>query len=253
MLSLIQNLSVLVAVMLGAMLFTALLNWMWPCERRQHRSDLIGWQLSVLGTTYAVILGFMLYTVWTDFGAANLNADLEASALQNVFQLAKGLPAEQRVKLIAETRAYADAVVDRDWPAMARGELPEQSREINDAMWRTLMEVKGASPTEVTAEDHAISELSDLTAHRRTRLLESVYRLPVVFWGILLVGAALTLISVVMFGSASPKLHALQVVSITLLITLTMLAIEDVNQPFRGWVSVSDYAFRRAQQTMHME
>ena len=38
---------------------------------------LMGWQLSVLGTTYAVILGFMLYTVWTDLGVANLNVDLK--------------------------------------------------------------------------------------------------------------------------------------------------------------------------------
>lgn len=253
MLSLLDNVVVLVAVMLGAMLFTVVLNRLWPCDMRQHGNDLIGWQLSVLGTTYAIILGFMLYTVWTGFGAASLNADLEASALRNLNQLAVGLPQPQRTRLIGQTRAYAQAVVDRDWPAMARGELPEQSREINDAMWRTLMEVKGTTPSENTAEDHALSELSQLTEHRRTRLLECVYRLPTIFWGVLLVGAALTLISVVMFGSANPRLHALQVFSITLLITLTMLAIEDVNEPFRGWVSVSDYAFRRAQQTMRVE
>jgi hypothetical protein len=42
----------------------------------------------------------------------------------------------------------------------------------------------------------------------------------------------------------------LQVLSLTLLITLVMLAIADVDKPFRGWVHVDDYAFRRALETM---
>ena len=33
--------------------------------KRRTYNDIIGWQVSVLGTTYAVILGFMLYTVWS--------------------------------------------------------------------------------------------------------------------------------------------------------------------------------------------
>ncbi len=251
MLSLAQDLAVLLVTMIASLSFMVILNRAWPCEKRRYQNDLIGWQLSVLGTTYAVILGFMLYTVWTNFGAATLNADLEASALRNVYRLAEGLPTEQRERLEAEARAYAAAVLDDDWPAMDRGELPEQSHAINQEMWRTLMQVKGTTPSENTAEDHAISELSDLTTHRRTRLLQSVYRLPGIFWCVLLVGGVLTLVSVIMFGSANAKLHALQVFSITLLITLTMLAIADVDRPFRGWVRVSNYSFQRAQQNMH--
>jgi hypothetical protein len=79
---------------------------------------------STLGTTYAVIQGFMLYTAWTDFGVANLNADLEASALRTIFRLSEGLPLEQRVLLEKETRAYADAVVNQDWSRSAAGKKP---------------------------------------------------------------------------------------------------------------------------------
>lgn len=86
--------------------------------------------------------------------------------------------------------------------------------------------------------------------HRRTRLLQSAYRLPFILWCVLLVGAILTIVSVSMFGSANFRLHALQVFSLTLLITLVMLAIADINQPFRGCVHVSNYAFQRAQTNM---
>ncbi len=213
-------------------------------------NDLIGWQLNILGTTYAVILGFMLYTVWTDFGSAIFNVDLEASALRNVYRLAEGLPEQQRVQLQLQARSYANAVINRDWPEMAREQIPEESHDINQAMWKTLMSVKLATPSEITAEDHALSELSTLTEHRRTRLLQSAYHLPTIFWGVLLIGGFLTIASASMFGSANTTLHSLQVFSFTLLITLVLLAIADVNLPFRGWVHVSNYAFIRAQENM---
>jgi hypothetical protein len=250
MLNLAENIIFLIAIMAGSMLFMAALNRVWPQEQRQVHNDLIGWQLNIIGTTYAVILGFMLYTVWTDFGAANLNVDLEASALRNVYRLAQGLPEQQRIELQHQSRAYAQAVIDRDWPAMARSQMPEESHEINQAMWKTLMSVKLATPSEITAEDHALTELSALTEHRRTRLLQSKYQLPIIFWAVLLIGGFLTIASASMFGSANARLHALQVFAFTLLITLVLLAIADVNQPFRGWVHVSNYAFVRAQENM---
>jgi magnesium-transporting ATPase (P-type) len=250
MLTRTQNTLILLLVMIGAMLFLAVLNRVWPRESRRVHNDLIGWQLGILGTTYAVILGFMLYTVWTTFEAANLNADLEASAVRNVYRLAEGLPPPQRVRLEQQARAYADAVVNRDWPEMAHSQIPEESHQINQDMWKTLMSVKTATPSEILAEDHAISELSALTEHRRTRLLQSTFHLPIIFWCVLLVGGLVTVISASLFGSENNGLHAVQVFSFTLLITLVLLAIADVNLPFRGWVHISNYAFIRAQQNM---
>jgi len=250
MLTRTENILILILMMVGSMLFMKVLNRIWPREKRREHNDLIGWQLGTLGTTYAVILGFMLYTVWTTYGAAELNVDLEANALRNVYSLAEGLPEPQRVQLVMQTRAYADAVVDHDWPEMARSRIPEQSHLINQAMWKTLMSVKLATPSEIAAEDHALYELSALTEHRHTRLLQSAYRLPAIFWCVLLVGAAATILSASMFGAINVRLHALQVFCFTLLITLVLLAIADVNLPFRGWVHVSNFAFIRAQQNM---
>jgi hypothetical protein len=250
MLTLPENIIILVLMVSGSMLFMAALNRVWPREKRQIHNDLIGWQLNILGTTYAVILGFMLYTVWTDFSSANLNVDLEASALRNVYRLAEGLPDTQRIKLEDQCHAYANAVINQDWPEMANDQTPEESHDLNQAMWKTLMSVKVATPSEIVAEDHAISELSSLTEHRRTRLLQSKYRLPIIFWGVLTIGGVLTIASASMFGSANPRLHTLQVFFFTLLITLVLLAVADVNRPYRGWVHVSSYAFVRAQENM---
>jgi hypothetical protein len=251
MLTLTQNIVILVVTMTCSMLFMPILNRFWPGERRTAHNDLIGWQLGILGTTYAVILGFMLYTVWTNFGEANLNTDLEANSLRNVYRIAEGLPPAQHILLEQQARAYADAVINRDWPEMHDSHIPEESHLLNRDMWKTILSVKTATPSELIAEDHAITELSALTEHRRTRLIQSVYRLPTIFWAVLLVGGLVTIVSASLFGSANRTLHVVQVFCFTLLITLVLLAIADVNLPFRGWVHVSDFAFRRAQENMN--
>jgi hypothetical protein len=243
------NMVILILALAASLVFTLVMNRLWPVERRYAESDQVGWQLSVLGTTYAVTLGFMLYTGWGDFKAAELNVELEANALRNIYRLAQALP-HDRADIERLTVAYATEVVERDWPEMARGGMPEESHEVNESLWKVLLSAVIEKPMEITAHDHALSELSILTQHRRTRLLDNKYELPGIFWCVLLVGGMLTIASVSIFGARQPRIHMLQVISLTLLLTLVMLAIADIDKPFRGWVHVDDLAFRRALETM---
>jgi Protein of unknown function (DUF4239) len=248
-LSLATNIVILLLAMAASLLFTLAMNRLWPVAHRYTESDLVGWQLSVLGTTYAVTLGFMLYTEWGDFKAAELNVELEANALRNIYRLAQGLP-HDRANIERLAVAYATEVVERDWPEMARGGMPEESHRVNENLWKALLSAEIEKPMELAAHGHALSELSSLTQYRRTRLLDNKYELPDIFWGVLLVGGILTVVSVSIFGSRQPRIHMLQVLSLTLLLTLVMLTIADIDKPFRGWVHVDDYAFRRALETM---
>jgi Protein of unknown function (DUF4239) len=246
-----QNVVIAIVIVGATLVFTRLLEWLWPASRRRAHNDIIGWQLGILGTTYAVILGFMLYAVWTDFGLAEINADSEANSIVNVYRLAEGLPDQQRQQLRLAARNYVDAVLEHDWPAMARNinDLQESSR-INQQLWQILMSVKAAEPTEITAEDHALYELSAVSEHRRIRLLQSTSRLPSILWWVLIFGGIVTIISCCMFGSANAWLHAIQVFAFSLLVALVLLAIADIDRPFQGSVHVRDAPFRRAQQSM---
>jgi hypothetical protein len=245
-----ENFLVALLAVAASLLFMIVLNRLWPRERRSEHNDLIGWQLGILGTTYAVILGFMLYTVWTNYLSAEQNVDLEATSLRNIYRLAEGLPEPQHAQIQNLCRAYANTVIQKDWPRMALNQVPTESHEINSTMWKTLMSVKTASPTQTIAEDHALFELSQLTEHRHTRLLESAFRIPVVLWFVLVIGAVVTIASASMFGSANMPLHAFQVIFFSLLVCLVLLAIADINRPFQGSVHVSTYAFQRAQENM---
>lgn len=246
-----EDIVIVILVVVCSLLFKMAVDRMWTRDLRRTHNDLIGWQLSILGTTYAVIVGFMLYAVWNNFGLAEVNTDSEANSLVNVYHLADGLPATQRDELKQAAQGYANAAIDRDWPMMAQGyEGRLATHTFDQKMWQILMSVKAASPTESTAEDHAISELSSVAEHRRIRQLQSVTRLPGVLWFVLILGGALTIMSSCMFGSESRWLHGMQVFAFSLLVAIALVAIADIDRPYQGSVHVANTAFTRAQGTM---
>lgn len=253
MLSTFEDVVLVIAVVVCSELALLALNRWWSRERRKQHNDLIGWQLSVLGTTYAVIIGFMLYTVWSNFGVASVNVEQEANALVNIHRLARGLPEPQQSELRAEAVSYATAVVEKEWPAMSRAEISPASAQISRKMWRTLMSIQSPTWTQITSEDHALYELSTLTEHRQIRQLEITSKLPGILWCVLIIGAVLTIFSACMFYQEKTLLHSIQVFALSLLIAVSLAAIGDIDRPFQGGVHVSDHAFRRAQVNMQGE
>jgi|GEM_PF-707879 len=241
-----EDVLVVIAIVALSLITMLILNRVWPREKRKVHNDLIGWQLGILGTTYAVIIGFMLYTVWTDFGAASANANAEANQIVKLHRLAAGLPTEQRDQIQALTVAYADAVMNREWAEMAEGTVGMESSEISRKMWHVLMSIQSPTWTQITSEDHALYELSTLVQCREARELEVTSKLPGVLWFVLVIGGVLTIFSACLFGQDSTLLHGIQVFSFALLIGLVLIAIADIDRPFMGSVHVSDTAFRRA-------
>jgi len=245
-----QNVLVVMGAVIASLLFMEILNRVWHPDQRRTYNDIIGWQVSVLGTTYAVILGFMLYTVWSIYREAVVNVDREANAVVDVYRLADGFPEPQRTQVKTLARSYADAVVNRDWPEMKKGEEPTQSADISTEMWKTAISIRPTSPGEVVAQEDTLSELRSLSQYRLARLMESNTRLPTVLWCVLLAGGILTIVATCTFSTGSIKLHTLHIVSLSLLVSLALVAIADIHRPFRGLVHVDDNAFQQAQHNM---
>jgi hypothetical protein len=232
-----------------SLLFLWMLKRFWPASQRRIHNDIIGWQVSVLGTTYAVIIGFMLYAVWTTFQSAEINADNEANCLVNVFRMADGLPELQRDQVHQLARTYANVVLAQEWPAMHRGERSLAGHPVIEKLWATVVQTKPVTFAEQTSMSLTLMEISDMTRYRRVRQLESESKLPGVLWFLMLVGGVITTLSACLFGTENFKLHVVQVFSLTLLFSLTLVAIADIDRPFQGAVHVRPLGFERAADT----
>ena len=249
MLTTSQDVVIVAVCALLALLFLWILQRIWPSSQRRLHNDIIGWQVSVLGTTYAVIIGFMLYAVWTTFQSAEINADNEANCLVNVFRLADGLPEAQRDQVHQLAREYVAVVLDQEWPAMHRGEKGFAGHPVVEKLWATVVQAKPVTFAEQTSMSLTLSEISQMTRFRRVREVQSDSNLPAILWFLMILGAVITTMSAALFGTDNFKLHLVQVLSLTLLISIALVAIADIDRPFQGVVHVRPLGFDRARIT----
>jgi len=241
-----QNFGVVVAIVAASIAFLLALRRFWPNEQRRQHNDLIGWQMTVLGTTYAVIVGFMLYTVWTEFQTANGNSEAEANCVVNLARSAEGFSGVQREKIQDLAGRYVDIMLTKEWPAMERLSFSTESHTVIQELWIAVTRVEVRNSSEQMSLARALTELSDMTKHRRRRELEAISSLPGILWAVLISGAVVTIISACLFGSVDLKLHLIQVGMLALLVALALVAIADINRPFQGSVHVSPTGFERA-------
>ncbi len=245
MLSYLQSGLMVIAAMLLAAVTVAVLNRIWPISRRKLVNDVTGWQLGILGTTYGVILGFMLFTVWNDFRAAEVNANMEASSLLTVSRIGAQLPSPEREAIQALGVKYAETTIHQDWPAMEMQEDSSGSAKVAGDMWRVLVQLRsdGDGSTRV---DHLTNALKDLSERRNLREQEFQERLPKILWMLLVVGAGVTVGSACLLGNDNAWLHYCQVLALTFVVAVALAAIADLARPFEGAVSVTPVAFERA-------
>jgi hypothetical protein len=230
--------------------FLVVLQRFWPSELRRPHNDLIGWNVTVLGTTYAVIIGFMLFAVWGDFESAEAEAEGEANCLVNVARSSRGLPPGERAQVLNLTREYVDVMLTKEWAAMAHGQLSPASHAVIRQLWATLLATDTRTGLEQTSLDHTLSQLAKMTDYRRMRQLEVGSTLPGILWFVLILGGTLTIASACFFGTSNFRVHLTQVVMLALMISAVLVAIGDINGPFQGTVHIGPAAFERARQSL---
>jgi hypothetical protein len=246
MLSYLQSSFLIFLALMVSVVMVAVLNRVWPISHRKLVNDVTGWQLGILGTTYGVILGFMLYTVWNDFHVAEINSNLEATSLLRVTRIAAALPSPEREEFRALGLKYADAVVNQEWPAMRVQQDNYASEVVGAEMWELLTRMRRTGKGEAGETDHLTSALGELSERRNLREQEFQVRLPAMLWLLLLAGAGATIGSACLLGNDSKWLHYCQVVALTFVVAVTLASIADLARPFEGAVSVRPVAFERA-------
>jgi hypothetical protein len=232
-----------------------ILNTFWEPSRRSVHNDVIGWQIGILGTIYAVMIGFMLYAVWTNFQTAETNANNEANDIVNLYRAADGLSQADRDQIQQFARNYVSSVITQEWPQMDRQQPgPEAERFAGQQyimdLWVSTAHSSANTPAQQASLRQVMVELSSMTERRRIRLLESRSQMPNILWGVLVMGGMITIASSCLIGSENVVLHFALIIALSLLVSLALVAIGDIDRPFQGSVHVSSYAFQRAQEAI---
>lgn len=228
----------------------AALTFLWVVTRtstaptRKESNDFTGAVVAVIGTTYAVILAFMLSGVWNMFQQAQANEEQEANALTNIWRIAEQLPSPPSEQIRALCLKYANDAVDREWPALAAdNRIPIETSQTVNQLWNAAGQIQANPGDNSIAVYQMMEELRMLTEYRRIRMMQAREGLPPILWTVLIAGGVITVAASCFFGVQNFRFHVLQVLVLSFLIALVLVAIDDVDRPYQGVVRVQPEGF----------
>jgi hypothetical protein len=108
---------------LAAVMGLVLVQRLVPPTLREDHNDVAGFIYAVVGVAYAVLLAFVVISVWQDYEAARSTVESEANELAGIYFLADRFSEPDRARVQDLARSYARAVVEEEWPLMERDEM----------------------------------------------------------------------------------------------------------------------------------
>jgi hypothetical protein len=241
---------IIAACVLAALAFLLVVTRSSAAKARKESNDFTGAVIAVIGTTYAVILAFMLSGVWNMLQQAQANAEQEANSLVNIWRITADIEPSvgQQVRMLCKT--YAQDVITKEWPSMATGQaVPGESSDIIDQLWKLAGQSQAHSGGDSIPSYQFMEELRMLTEFRRIRLMHSREELPGILRTVLIAGGIITVAACCFFGVSNFRFHVLQVMVLSFLISLVLVAIADLDRPYQGNDVVQPTGFIMALQT----
>jgi hypothetical protein len=232
---LLWDILVIVACVIASLVFLFIVTHSSAAPARKESNDFTGAVVAVIGTTYAVILAFMLSGVWNNLQNAQANSEQEANSLVNIWRITGNIDPAVGQEVRALCLKYAQIVVNQEWPDMQEGKaVPTETSTIINRLWALAGQAQAKASPDSIADYQFMEELRMLTEYRRIRLMHSREELPGILRAVLIAGGIITVAASCFFGVPSFRFHVLQVVVLSFLISLVLVAIADIDRPYQG-------------------
>lgn len=213
-----------------------------------ENNEAAGQVFTIVGGLQAVLVAFVLISLFDGLNAAEDGAYHEADALVATSWAADALPDPARTHVRDLTRSYAATVADREWPVMQNG------GEISNAGWAQLDELRTAISDAPAEDDWAIdrkteaaSQVWEVYQARQARLTAaSDAGVSSVVWFALIAGSIMAVGLPLLFGGPRPFTHIIIVSILAGTLSLLLYATYQLQNPFSGGARIDPDAFRSA-------
>jgi cytochrome bd-type quinol oxidase subunit 2 len=214
-----------------------------PDFLKEHH-DVADPMLSIIGTLFAVLLGFMVANAMQRFEEARVTTQQEASAVANVYRVATGLPEPTRSKLMQAAKTYVQDVINDEWPKLARKVTSEKAWSSYNEMWNVCVHYTPKENGDNNLHSSIMSYMGTVGDSRRMRVGALHNGLPRDLWIVLLAGGCATITFTYFFGIQNLRLQILMTSMVSLAICLNMFLLFSFDDPFSGDVMVQPACFQ---------
>lgn len=218
------------------------------CIFPQHKithNDVAGPIMTTIGTVLAVMLSFMVVTVWQEYDTASGYVAQEASDIADFYHEAAIFEQPWRTEIHGALREYVDLVVHREWPLMREG---RESADTRMAAIRAVNLIQRYDPKtlgEQTAQADALRHAHGFLDARRQRLFANGEAVPRLLWAMMILISLITLASAYFFRVDNLKAHLIMTLALAAVIGAIFILIFELDLPFRGPMQIAPSAYAK--------
>jgi hypothetical protein len=218
-----------------------------PQLKQGIHNEVAGFLVAVIGVIYAVIVGFVIITLWSNLNTAQSTVNHEASVLSELPQGSDVLGASVHDQITQAAISYGQAVV-AGWPATQRGQATIRTKVALDHLYTVFQSVKPSNEAQTAFVDKSMDRLNDLSLSRRARLLEAGFggALPGVMWAAVIISSLSTLGFCLLFGLENARLHYAMMAGLGMLIGVNLFVVTQLQFPFSGTISAGPGPYNAA-------
>ncbi|WP_103351272.1 DUF4239 domain-containing protein [Amycolatopsis sp. CA-128772] len=218
-------------------------------EGRPDNNDAAGQVFTIVGGLHAVLVAFVLISLFDSVSDASQNAQTEADSLVAATWAADALPAETKDRVHQLAAAYARTVEEQEWPRLADGgPVPATGATQLDQMRQAVAAAPADDDWLLDRKTEASNQLWSVYQAREQRLSHSgAGGVGAVVWFALILGSLITAILLPnLFGGTRLAAHIIIVSTLAGTITLLLFSIYQLQNPFSGGAKVAPEAFTSA-------
>jgi hypothetical protein len=204
-------------------------------ETLSPHNEVAGVILTVIGTLYAVILGFVVVVVWQGYTTASDVAASEANALAKVYRLARGVSEPAGNTIRRHISDYAQAVLTKEWPRMVTtGESDRQTGAIAREIANEVVNLKPTTDAQTNLQAAMLAAVGQFLDDRRSRLTYLRPRIPGILWGVLIFGGVVLLAITFLIGLENRLVQLMMTGALAAMIAISLVTIFDLESPLEG-------------------
>jgi hypothetical protein len=200
--------------------------------------------LPIVATIQALLLAFSAVSAWESYLTAEQSVTEEANVVTGLARDLAVFDSQESLQARVVLKAYAQSVVDEDWPLLQRGAQPEPGWDRFDAFVRALGAMSPDTPKREALMPQIWSQADKIVTFRRSRIFESQTSITGTLWLVVLAGTIVTIL--LTYVLPLNRFNVAMIGALAFAIGLVFFFVVAMDLPFAGSESLDPAPFTEA-------
>lgn len=233
--------------MVAAFAVSLLTRMLFNVQQLEPDSALTTSVYGTLGTTYAVLIAFVVSGVWQSFSIAGAAVNSEANALTDLVFVIGSISEEKTRKTRESAKVYVQSVIEH-WDLLARaacgkGPAEEINLKTSFALVMSILAIEPDDARQLELYAQALDLMGIWLDARRNRLRSAEGNTAGALWGLLIAGACVLFAFHGLFVTHHWAVWAALLLGFSFVIGLAFYLIFSLDSPFTGKLSAGPAPF----------